>query len=315
MSSKSGLDQLSTSWAMMWASHLLCWCATMASGVGDKDSAPVDEGATITVASPDQEIDEPIFMKESLRLGPFQTQKIIECKTKALLGESTHMMIMPLRTCEAQPDGAWPLLPGVHILHTYTWQKMSSSKVFIVVRNMLDSPIFLKKGVRVACIVSALPVTPVELAPEMEAALGIEAAHEPMTVAMWQEKLLQKLNLDGLINWTPRNAAAARELVLAFHDIFTLDGNELGCTSVIEHEICNNNNEPFKESFRCIPPPLLDEVCTSFRDMLDVEAIHPSQFSWCNAVILVQKKDGFLHFCMDFCRFNAQTRKDLYPLL
>ena len=41
-----------------------------------------------------------------------------------------------------------------------------------------------------------------------------------------KEKLLEKLNLDGLSNWTPQNAAAAKELVLAFHDIFTLDGNE-----------------------------------------------------------------------------------------
>ena len=64
-------------------------------------------------------------MKESLRQGLFQTQ-IIECKTKPLLGESAHMMIMPLRACEAQSDGAWPLPLGLHV---YTRLKMSSSKV------------------------------------------------------------------------------------------------------------------------------------------------------------------------------------------
>ena len=154
---------------------------------------------------------------------------------------------------------------------------MSSSKVSIVVRNMLDSPIFLKKGVQVACMLSALPVPPVELPPEMEAALGIEMACKPMTVAALQEKLLEKLNLDGLSKWTPRNAAAARELILEFHDIFTLDGNELGCTSAIEHKICINNSEPFKEQFRHIPLLLLDEVCTSLRDMLDAGAICSSQ--------------------------------------
>ena len=90
-----------------------------------------------------------------------------------------------------------------------------------VVRNMLDSPIFLKKGVWVACMVSALLVLPVELSPDREVALGAEAAQEPMTVATWQDKLLGNLNLDGLSNWTPRNAAAMRELILSFHDIFT----------------------------------------------------------------------------------------------
>ena len=108
--------------------------------------------------------------------------------------------------------------------------------------------------------------------------------------------------------------AAARELILAFHDIFTLDGNELGCMSAIEHEICINSSEPFKEQFRCIPLPLLDEVCTSLRDMLDVGAIHPSQSPWCNALVFVQKKDGTLHFCVDFCRLNVCTKKDSYPL-
>ena len=171
------------------------------------------------MASPNQEIDKPVFMKESLKLGPFQTQ-IIECKTKLLLGKSAHMMIRPLRACEAHPDGVWPLPPGLHVLHTYTWLKMSSSKVSIIVRNMSDSPIFLKKGVRVACVVSAsLVPPPMELSPEMEAALGEEMVCEPMMIAMWQEKLLEKLNLDGLSNWTPRNTVAARELILAFHDI------------------------------------------------------------------------------------------------
>ena len=182
---------------MTQASCLLYQHGTAAPEVGDEGSTPTDEDAIMSAASPDQKIDELVFMKESLRLGLFQTQ-IIECKTKPLLGGSAHMMITPLRACEAQPDGLRPLLPGLHILHAYTRLKMSSSKVSVVVRNMSDSPIFLKKGVRVACLVSALPVPQVELTPKMEAALGTEMVHEPMTVAACQEKLLEKLNLDGL---------------------------------------------------------------------------------------------------------------------
>ena len=49
--------------------------------------------------------------------------------------------------------------------------------------------------------------------------------------------------------------------------------------------------------------------------MLDAGAIHPSQSLWCNVVVLVQKKDGSLHFCVDFCRLNMHTKKDLYHLL
>ena len=54
-----------------------------------------------------------------------------------------------------------------------------------------------------------------ELSPDMEAALGVEAMREPMSVTVWQEKILEKLNLDGLSNCTPRNTVAAWDLILA----------------------------------------------------------------------------------------------------
>ena len=129
-----------------------------------------------------------------------------------------------------------------------------------------------------------------------------------------QDKLLEKLNLDGLSEWTPRNAAIARELLLSYHDAFALEPDELGCMSPIKHEIRLSNEEPFKERFRRIPPPLLDEVRASLRDMLEAGAIRPSQSPWCNAVVLVRKKDGSLRFCVDFRRLNARTKKDSYPL-
>ena len=112
-------------------------------------------------------------------------------------------------------------------------------------------------------------VPPTELLPEMEAALDTEAKPEPLLVMGRQEKLLEKLNWDGLAHWSLRNDAALRELVLAYHDVFTLESNELGCTSATEHEICINNSKPFKEQFRHIPPPLLEELHASLQDMLE----------------------------------------------
>ena len=117
----------------------------------------------------------------------------------------------------------------------------------MVVRNMSESPVFVKKGVQVIQVVSASPVPPAELSSEMEATLGAETAWEPMSVTKQQEQLLEKLNLDGLSNWIPQNVATAQDLVLAFHDIFTRQGNELCCTGAIEHEICITNSESFKE--------------------------------------------------------------------
>ena len=48
--------------------------------------------------------------------------------------------------------------------------------------------------------------------------------------------------------------------------------------------------------------------------MLDGGAIQPSQSPWCNAVVLVRKKDGSLRFCINFRRLNQMTKKDAFPL-
>ena len=42
--------------------------------------------------------------------------------------------------------------------------------------------------------------------------------------------------------------------------------------------------------------------------------IQPSQSVWCNAVVLVQKKDKSLCFCIDFCHLNTWMKKDSCPL-
>ena len=48
--------------------------------------------------------------------------------------------------------------------------------------------------------------------------------------------------------------------------------------------------------------------------MLDAGVIRPSNSPWCNAVVLVRKKDGSLRFCIDFRRLNSLRVKDSHPL-
>ena len=81
-----------------------------------------------------------------------------------------------------------------------------------------------------------------------------------------------------------------------------------------EHTIKVTDDTPFKEQFRQIPPPMVEEVRDHLREMLESGTIRPSQSAWCNAVILVRKKDGGLHFCIDFQCLNACTKKESYPL-
>ena len=58
----------------------------------------------------------------------------------------------------------------------------------------------------------------------------------------------------------------------------------------------------------------MEEVWEHIQEMLDGGAICLSQSPWCNAVVLVHKKDGGLWFCIDFQKLNNQTKKDAFPL-
>ena len=135
--------------------------------------------------------------------------------------------------------------PGLQVLHAYMTLMAGCKQISIVVQNMTDQAIFPKKGARVVHIVSAMLAPPEEMLSKQDE--DVHALKECMTVQERQDKLLEKLNLNGLSEWTPCNATIARELLLSYHDAFVLKPDELRCTSTIKHEICLCDKEPFKE--------------------------------------------------------------------
>jgi len=48
--------------------------------------------------------------------------------------------------------------------------------------------------------------------------------------------------------------------------------------------------------------------------MLQKDTIQPSNSPWASPIVLVQKKNGTLRFCVDYRKLNAVTRKDAHPL-
>ena len=131
-----------------------------------------------------------------------------------------------------------------------------------------------------------------------------------------QVLLLDKLDLSGLEAWPPEQAEKACGLLREYHNIFSLEKHDMGHTKATKHKIIlkDPNTPPFKERFCRIPPPQVDEVREHLKLMLDAGVVQPSNSPWCNAVVLVRKKDGSLRFSIDFRRLNALTVKDSHPL-
>jgi len=48
--------------------------------------------------------------------------------------------------------------------------------------------------------------------------------------------------------------------------------------------------------------------------MLDIGAIRESKSPFALNVVIVRKKDGTIHFCIDFRKLNARTKKDAYAI-
>ena len=76
-------------------------------------------------------------------------------------------------------------------------------------------------------------------------------SHTPrLTVRQRHGKLFDELDLSGLDLWTLELADAACQLLAKYHDVFSLDPTELGCTDSTEHIIKVTDDTPFKEWFR-----------------------------------------------------------------
>ena len=225
------------------------------------------------------------------------------------MGERIIVMVQALQT----QDGSLP--QGLTVQNTYTKLRKGSKKAVVVVWNNTAYLQTLRKKTPVARVVAASPVPETPEGEQLqEWADESHDSHTPrLTVRQRHGKLFDKLDLSGLDLWTPELVDVARWLLAEYHDVFSLDPAELGCTHSTKHIIKVIDDTPFKEWFRQIPPPLVEEVRNHLKEMLESGTIRPSQSAWCNSVVLVWKKDGGLHFCIDFHHLNAHT-KDSYPL-
>ena len=206
-----------------------------------------------------------------------------------------------------------PSLPlGIDVQTVYATLADGSNRITVVLRNNTRDWLEIKKGVPVTRMVATNEV------PKVTNLFSTKQKKEQPTLSETerQDLLLEKLDLSGLEVWPQEQAEQARHLLKEYHDIFSLEKCDMGHTNATKHKIVlkDPDTPPFKERFCRIPPPQLDEVREYLKLMLDAGVIQPSNSPWCNAVVLVRKKDGSLRFCIDFRKLNSLTVKDSHPL-
>ena len=173
----------------------------------------------------------------------------------------------------------WPSLPlGIDVQTVYATLADGSNRVTVVLRNNTRDWLKIKKGMPIARMVAANEVPKVT---------NLFSAQEPkeqptLTEAERQNLLLEKLDLMGLEAWPKDQAGKAHSLLKEYHDIFSLEKRDMGHTNATKHKIVlkDPDTPPFKEHFRRILPPQLDEVREHLKLMLDTGIIQPSYSPW-----------------------------------
>ena len=165
-----------------------------------------------------------------------------------------------------------PLLPlGVDVQSTYATLAAGSNWVAVVLRNNTRDWLEIRKGTPVARMVATNKV------PRVIDTISTERPKEPptLTEAERQVLLLDKLDLSGLEAWPTEQAEKAWGLLREYHNIFSLEKQDMGHTKVTKHKIVlkDLDTPPFKEWFRRIPPPQVDEVREHLKLMLDAGVV------------------------------------------
>ena len=103
-------------------------------------------------------------------------------------------------------------------------------------------------------------------------------------------------------------------LLTEFSDVFACSADNLGRTSIVKHEIHTNESKPIRQKPRRLPISQRAVAEAEIENMLKRGVIEPSSSPWASPIVLVRKKDGTTHFCVDYRRLNSVTVKNSYPL-
>ena len=186
--------------------------------------------------------EEPIHLLTAKVVKPFETL-VVKARTKITF-TAGHLHCSTL----AMDSKDETLPPRLIVTGAYTVMKWGSKMVSIVLHNTTGLLIHLRKGQMVAQVQAVNEVPQPHLKLGMLDSLKVLNNPKPtLSVEECKEKLMATLDLLGLDKWPEEKAKHTCKLLMEYHDIFSLDDNELGCASQVKHNIKVTDDEPFKE--------------------------------------------------------------------
>ena len=199
------------------------------------------------------DLNEKVFLKNKCNIPGFEST-VVWART-----HRTMMMGYCLNVITQAPyiEDQVNLPVGVFVIPTYSELRDGSRSVAVVLCNLTRKPVHLLAGRVIAQVLAANAIPEGKPTPELIKKLDeqdLESAPPRLSIEERQQLLMQLLKqeggLDELAQWTPEPTRRFKQMLMEYHDIFSLDKNEIGCTDAAEHIIELLDEEPFKEKFQ-----------------------------------------------------------------
>ena len=115
-------------------------------------------------------------------------------------------------------------------------------------------------------------------------------------------------------NLDPEQLKRVQSLLLEYRDCFAMETDPLGLCTRITHDIKTTTDDPVVSQPYRVPKALEPEVKRMVQKMLDQNLIRKSNSEYSSPVVLVEKPDKSLRFCVNYQKLNAVSKKRTFPL-
>ena len=184
-----------------------------------------------------------MYMQKVETLEPFSSHVKPVKMMEAHLGECFNVMVQALHA----QDGTLPL--GITMQNMYTELRKGSKKAVVVVRNNTPYPQTLQKKTPMARAMAIQPVpkTPKPGSLQAQDEVCPDLQSPKLMIRQRHGRLFNELDLSSLDSWAPKLTDKACRLLAKYHNVFSLDLAELGCTHLTNQTIKVTDDTPFKE--------------------------------------------------------------------
>ena len=191
---------------------------------------------------------------------------------------------------------------------------VSSKNTQVPVRLLNPSPttgVQLRKEMKVGIFVPVARILPTPVEAEVNQVV--------VQTSKGKHKVEVPEHLSDLYSRSGKELTTGQQEVVAhllseYQDVFAATKTELGRTHLVEHEIDTGTTRPIKQRTRRVPLHKQDAEGKLVSEMLEQNVIRPSNSPWASPVVLVEKKDGSVRYCVDYRQLNLATVKDSHPL-